>query len=78
MKQEHLNRCMLLSIHKDKTDLISLVKIANEFSEANNERLRMFIRFSNGDYVIHNSLYTYTVVHDRIRFYIRIYDPQNI
>ena len=69
---------MLLSIHKDKNDLISLVKIANEFSEANNERLRIFIRFSNGDYAIHNSLYTYTVVHDRIRFYTRIYDPQNI
>ena len=69
---------MLLYIHKDKNDFISLVKIANEFSEAKNERLGIFIRFSNSDYVIHNSLYTYTLVHDRIRLYTRIYDPQSI
>ena len=35
MKQERLNHCMLLSIHKDKTDLISLVQKPNEFFEAN-------------------------------------------
>ena len=38
MSQERLNHCMLLSIHKEKTDEINLKNVANVFCEANEER----------------------------------------
>ena len=53
MKQERLNYCMLLSIHKEKTDAIDLVNIANEFSTRSESRLRTFGTFSNEDFFFH-------------------------
>ena len=38
MSQERLNHCMLLSIHKEKTDEINLTNVANVFCKANEER----------------------------------------
>ena len=38
MSQERLNHCMLLSIHKEKTDEINLKNVANVFCEANEEK----------------------------------------
>ena len=38
MSQERLNHCVLLSIHKEKTDEINLTNVANVFCEANEER----------------------------------------
>ena len=42
MSQERLNHCMLLSIHKEKTDKINLKNVTNVFCEANEERRRTF------------------------------------
>ena len=36
MKRESFSHYMLLSVQKDKTDLFSLVQIANESSEGKN------------------------------------------
>ena len=38
MPQERLNHCILVSIHKGKTDEINLKIAANIFCEANEER----------------------------------------
>ena len=57
MKQERFNHYMLLSKHKDKIDLSSLVQIVYEFSEAKNERLCIFCPFNKSDYVV------YTIAH---------------
>ena len=45
MSQERLNNCMLLPIHKEKTDEINLKKCRNVFCEANEERRRTFDMF---------------------------------
>ena len=45
MSQERLNHCMLLSIHKGKTDEINLKNFANVFCEANEERRRTLVSF---------------------------------
>lgn len=52
MKRESFSHYMLSSVQKDKTDLFSLVQIANESSEGKNWRLRLFGWFSNGDYLV--------------------------
>ena len=49
MSQERLNHCMLLSIHKDKTDEINLKNVANVFCEANEERRRISGIFCDTD-----------------------------
>ena len=38
MSRERLNHCMLLSIHKEKTDERNLKNVTNVFCEANEER----------------------------------------
>ena len=45
MSQEILNHCMLLSIHKEKTNEINLSNAANVFCEANEKRRRTFVYF---------------------------------
>ena len=47
MSQERLNHCMLLSIHKEKTDKINFKNVTNVFCEANEERRRTFGIFSD-------------------------------
>ena len=52
MPQETLNHCMLLSIHKEKTDEINLKKCRqNVFCEANKERRRTFDMFCDEDFL---------------------------
>ena len=45
MTQERLNAVMILNVHKDKTDKLSLVDIANEFV-TNERRSSQFGKFS--------------------------------
>ena len=50
MSQERLNHCMLLSIHKEKTDEINLKSVVNVFCEATEER-RTFGIFCDEDFL---------------------------
>ena len=51
MSRERLNHCMLLSIHKEKTDEINLKNVGNVFCEANEERRRTFGMFCDEDFL---------------------------
>ena len=51
MSQERLNHCMLLSVHKEKTDEINLNNVANVFCEANEERRRTFGIFCDAEFL---------------------------
>ena len=51
MSQERLNHCMLISIHKEKTDEINLKNIANVFCEANEERRHIFGIFCDANFL---------------------------
>ena len=56
MTQKCLKHCILFFIYKDKTNLVSLVQTANEFSEVNDERFQIFGWCSNSDYVVSRNL----------------------
>lgn len=43
--QSRLNWCMLLHIHKEKTDALQIMSIANEFILRNDSRVRLFGQF---------------------------------
>jgi hypothetical protein len=43
--QSRLNWCMILHIHKDKTDVLPMISVANEFVTRNESRLRLFGQF---------------------------------
>ena len=45
MSEKRLNNCLLLHVHKDITDQLDLIKIAQEFVLANEERARYFDSF---------------------------------
>ena len=45
MGQARLNWCLILHVHKDKTDSLSMTSIANDFIERNESRLRIFGQF---------------------------------
>ena len=45
MTQERLNHLMLLHVHKDLTDSLSLVDVANEFVSKSERRLQVFGKF---------------------------------
>ena len=47
MGQQRLNNMMLLHIHKDLTDDIDNIKIAQEFVNANERRMNYFGTFNN-------------------------------
>ena len=49
MKQNRLNHAMLLHIHKEKTDALSMIDIANEFVGDSEHRYRKFGRFADID-----------------------------
>ena len=40
--QSRLNWCMLLHIHKEKTDALQITSVANEFVSRNESRVRLF------------------------------------
>jgi len=42
MSQERLNNLMILHVHKELTDALDLVHVANEFVRANESRVRSF------------------------------------
>ena len=46
MSQERLNYLMLLSIHKEKTDELDLIKVAHNFCEGNRDRFSSFRVFT--------------------------------
>ena len=50
MSQEWLNHLMLLTLHKEKTDCIDLVEMANGFCMGNRDRLDAFGQFSEKNY----------------------------
>ena len=56
MSQERLNHCMLLSVHKEKTDEINLKNVANVFCEAIEERRRTFGIFCDAEFFTVKSL----------------------
>ena len=43
--QQRLNWCMLLHVHKDRTDKLNIANIANEFVSRNASRLQIFGMF---------------------------------
>ena len=45
MLQPRLNHCMILHVHKEKTDEIDLIKVAQEFIAANDRRKTFFGTF---------------------------------
>ena len=46
MAQEQLNNLMILHVHKEITDALDLVQVANEFVRSNESRLHSFGKFS--------------------------------
>ena len=46
MKQDRLNHLLLLHVHKDRTDLLSLTHVAEQFVSSSEHRLSVFGRFS--------------------------------
>ena len=51
MSQERLNHCMLLSVHKEKTDEINLKNVANVFRGAKEDRRHAFGLFYDRDFL---------------------------
>ena len=51
MPQKILDHCMLLSIHKERTDKMNLKNVANMSCEANEERRRTFGIFCDTDFL---------------------------
>ena len=51
MSQERLNHCMLLSVHKEKTDEINLKNVANVFRGAKEDRRHAFALFYDRDFL---------------------------
>ena len=50
MSQERLNY-LLLSTHKEKTDTLDLIKVANDFCEGNRDRFSSFGVFAEEDFL---------------------------
>ena len=47
--QERLNHLMILSVHKNLTDSLNLVEVANEFVSVSEHRMTLFGIFSTND-----------------------------
>ena len=52
MGDERLNSIMILHIHREKTDKLNLIDVANEFVGENESRKRMFGKFAEQDIVV--------------------------
>ena len=48
-KEKRLNHLMILHVHKDRTDKIDLVDVANQFVEWNDNRIHIFGKFTCND-----------------------------
>ena len=44
--KDHLNHLLLLHVHKDRTDSLSLTHVAEQFVSSSEHRLSVFGRFS--------------------------------
>ena len=51
MSQERLNHVVLLHYHKDITDSLDLVAVTNKFVKLSSQRLSIFGKFTNEDYL---------------------------
>ena len=51
MSQDRLNHIILLHCHKDLTDSLDLIAVANQFVDLSSHRLGIFGRFSTEDYI---------------------------
>ena len=49
MSQQRLNHLMIMHVHKDHTDQLSLVDTANEFVRGHDHREHLFGKFTNSD-----------------------------
>ena len=49
MTQQRLNHLMVLHIHKERTDKIDIVSVANEFVAQREHRSRIFGKFKEAD-----------------------------
>ena len=49
MSQNRLNNMMVLHVHKEKTDALKLVNVANEFVFGSEHRLKQFGKFTDID-----------------------------
>ena len=47
--QSHLNHFMMLHVHKDRTDALILVNVANDFVGEKENRKQLFGKFSAND-----------------------------
>ena len=56
MTQERLNHLLLLNVHKQLTDELDLVQVANHFVQENEHRFALFGTFKNSDFLIIFSL----------------------
>ena len=65
MGQSHLNAVMILHVHKEKTDMISTVDIANEFVESggSDHRKTVFGKFSSDLQQAHAVAFVYCCAH---------------
>ena len=49
MSQERLNHLMVLHIHKDRTDSLNAIDIANDFVSGSDHRQQIFSKFKTSD-----------------------------
>ena len=49
MSQNRLNHTMVLHVHKEKTDALSMVSVANDFVEGSSHRMSIFGKFTEID-----------------------------
>ena len=47
--QSHLNHFMMLHVHKERTDALILVDVANDFAGEEENRKQLFGKFSTSD-----------------------------
>ena len=47
--QSRLNNIMMLHVHKDRTDKLNLIDVANDFVHGSSHRLELFGRFQEDD-----------------------------
>ena len=50
MNQVRLNHIMLLHVHKDRTDALDLIEIANQFVDGSDHRMTIFGTFKDTDF----------------------------
>ena len=46
MTQQRLNDCLILHVHREKTDHLNLTEVAQEFIERNDRRKESFVKYN--------------------------------